>query len=393
MLPSCFNLAGCNSVRNESGLQSRQVHRCKFGIICPYVWNKTEQVQSGIEVSVYDMATFRADKYSVPKSEVVFLFSTIGASLAAWVEAVCNGNLAPVRSSLVFNLASQFSKGHIAYTLRQLAALHTFDIQVLYADSTVMCYEDGCQLLHEVSTDSGYMPMLTSETARELTIIIRPLYTLQTLLLGFRMMALGELAAQYGYLSLMFTNSMGIMDGYPIREGHGFVKSEVDAYGSVLAFFRSKRMSSMVFFFGDLNLNGNEKLVSVLQNLRTQYLANKTQALGHLHVTEVRDVNILMFAVNIVCCIFQMSQPFMGVGELNLLSRTNIKGAKTISFFVRCRVFGTMGKEIVESSLKSSKAWAVAYFVTSYVHGNSSPRIALKWFRNLRPVKPRSPSL
>ena len=68
-----------------------------------------------------------------------------------------------------------------------------------------MCYEEGCQLLHEVSTDSGYMPMLASETARELTIIIRPLYTLQTLLFGFRMMALGELAAQSGYLSLMFT--------------------------------------------------------------------------------------------------------------------------------------------------------------------------------------------
>ena len=62
MLPSCFNLAGCNPVRNESGLQSRQVHRRKFGIICPYVWNKTEQVQSGIEVSVYDMATFRAEQ-------------------------------------------------------------------------------------------------------------------------------------------------------------------------------------------------------------------------------------------------------------------------------------------------------------------------------------------
>ncbi len=192
-----------------------------------------------------------------------------------------------VHSSLVFNLTSQFSKGHIAYTLRQLAALHTFDIQGLYADSTVMCYEEGCQLLHEVSTDSGYMPLLTSENARELTIIARPLYTLQTLLFGFRMMALGELAAQSGYLSLMFTNS-----------------------GSVLAFSRGKRMSSMVFFFGNLNLNGNEKLVSVLQNLRTQYLASETQALGHLHVTEVRDVNILVFAVNIVCCIFQMSQIF-----------------------------------------------------------------------------------
>lgn len=352
MLPSCFNLAGCNPVRNESGLQSRQVRRRKFGIICPYVWNKTEQVQSGIEVSVYDMATFRADKYSVPKSEVIFLLATIGASFAAWVEAVCNGNIASIHSSLVFNLASQFSKGHIAYTLRQLAALHTFDIQVLYADSTVMFYEDGCQLLHEVSTDSGYMPVLTSETAREFAIIARPLYALQTLLFGFRMMAFGELAAQSGYLSLMFTNNSGIMDGNSIRESHGFVKSEVDAYGSVLAFFRSKRMSSMVFFFGNLNLNGNEKLVSVLQNLHTQYLANETQALGHLHVTEVWDVNILMFAVDIVSCIFQMLQPFVGIRELNLLPRADIKGANTISLFVHCRVFGTMGKEIFESTLK-----------------------------------------
>ena len=215
-----------------------------------------------------------------------------------------------------------------------------------------MFYEDGCQLLYEVSTDSGYMPLLTSETAREFAIIIRPLYTLQTLLFGFRMMAFGELAAQSGYLSLMFTNSSGIMDSNSIRESHGFVKSEVDAYGSVLAFFRSMRMSSMVFFFGNLNLNGNEKLVSVLQNLRTQYLTNETQALGHLYVTEVWDVNILVFVVNIVCRISQMLQSFVGIRELNLLSRADIKGAIAISLFVHCGVFGTMGKEIIESSLK-----------------------------------------
>lgn len=59
---SCFNLAGCNPVRNEAGVQSRQVRRRKFGIICPYVWNETEQVQSGIEVTVYDSATLRADE-------------------------------------------------------------------------------------------------------------------------------------------------------------------------------------------------------------------------------------------------------------------------------------------------------------------------------------------
>ena len=37
MLPSCFNLAGCNPVQSESELQSRQVRRRKFGAICPYV--------------------------------------------------------------------------------------------------------------------------------------------------------------------------------------------------------------------------------------------------------------------------------------------------------------------------------------------------------------------
>ena len=72
-LPSCFNLAGCNPVHIEAGLQSRQVRRRKFGIICPYVWNKTEQVQSGIEVSIDGMPAFRTDENSVSECKVVFL--------------------------------------------------------------------------------------------------------------------------------------------------------------------------------------------------------------------------------------------------------------------------------------------------------------------------------
>ena len=37
MLLSCFNLAGCNPVLYETGKQSRQVRRRKFGIIHPYL--------------------------------------------------------------------------------------------------------------------------------------------------------------------------------------------------------------------------------------------------------------------------------------------------------------------------------------------------------------------
>ena len=33
---SCFNLAGCNPIHRETGEQSRQVRRRRFGIIRPY---------------------------------------------------------------------------------------------------------------------------------------------------------------------------------------------------------------------------------------------------------------------------------------------------------------------------------------------------------------------
>ena len=36
LLFSCFNLAGCNPIHRETGEQSRQVRRRRFGIIHPY---------------------------------------------------------------------------------------------------------------------------------------------------------------------------------------------------------------------------------------------------------------------------------------------------------------------------------------------------------------------
>ena len=36
LLFSCFNLAGCNPIHRETGEQSRQVRRRRFGIIRPY---------------------------------------------------------------------------------------------------------------------------------------------------------------------------------------------------------------------------------------------------------------------------------------------------------------------------------------------------------------------
>ena len=354
-LSSCFNLAGCNPVRNESGLQSRQVRRRKFGIICPYVWNKTEQVQSGVEVTIDDVPALRTDENSISKREVVFLSATMGTRFAAWVEAVSNGDCCSAHSCLVFYLPTQLTKCHVAYTLCQLTALHPFDIQVLDADSMIMCYKDGCQLLREVSADGSYMPLLSSEFSRELTIIVRPLNALQTLLLGFRMMAFGELAAQPGYFSLMFTKDSWIMDCNSVRECHGFVKTEVDTYSPAPICVRSCRMSPAIFFFGNLNLNRSKELVSVLHNLHTQYLSDEAQAFCHLYITEVGDVQILMLPVGIVCCIFQVLQSFMGIRELDSLPGSNIKRANAISLFVHCGIFGAMGKEVVESSLKVIK--------------------------------------
>ena len=365
-LPSCFNLAGCNPVHIEAGLQSRQVRRRKFGIICPYVWNKTEQVQSGIEVSVDDVPAFRTDENSVSKCEVVFLSATMGARFAAWVESVSNGNCCSTHSCLVFYLPAQLTKSHVAYTLCQPTAQHPFDIQVLDADSAIMRYKNGCQLLREVSADGGYVSLLPPETTREFAKIVRPLNALQTLLLGFRMMAFRELAAQSCYLSMMFKNSSWIMDCNSVRECHGFVKAKVDAYGPAPICVRNSYMSPVIFFFGNLNLNRSKELVSVLRNLHAQYFPDETQAFCHLYVTEVRDVQILMLPVDIVRCIFQMLQSFMGIGELDFLSCSNIKRANAISLFVHCGIFSAMGKEVVESSLKvieSMGGGILRYFV------------------------------
>ena len=54
MLSSCLNLAGCYPISCETGQQSRQVLRRKFGTIYPYsmIAYKTKQVQACIVVTV-----------------------------------------------------------------------------------------------------------------------------------------------------------------------------------------------------------------------------------------------------------------------------------------------------------------------------------------------------
>ena len=185
-LPSCINLAGCNPIQSESGVQSRQVRRRKFGTIYPYVcWNETEQVQSGIEVAVDGMAALRTDESPVLQSEVILLCAAVGARLAAGIEAVGHGDGDSVHRGLVFYLPTQFAKGHVADALCQLSALHPLHVQVLDSDGSVVSSEDGGQLLREVTANCFNMTMLLAESARELPIVIRPLNALQTLLLGF----------------------------------------------------------------------------------------------------------------------------------------------------------------------------------------------------------------
>ena len=88
-LPSCFNLAGCNPIQNEAGVQSRQVRRRKFGIICPYfAVDETEQVLSGIEVTVNHRAAMWADESAVTEREFVMLLAAAGTRLATGIEAV-----------------------------------------------------------------------------------------------------------------------------------------------------------------------------------------------------------------------------------------------------------------------------------------------------------------
>ena len=88
-LPSCFNLAGCNPIQNEAGVQSRQVRRRKFGIICPYVlFDETEQVQSGIEVTVNHRAAMWADVGTVAEREFIMFMAAYVARLAAGKESV-----------------------------------------------------------------------------------------------------------------------------------------------------------------------------------------------------------------------------------------------------------------------------------------------------------------
>ncbi len=211
-LSSCFNLAGCNPVQSEAGVQSRQVRRREFGIICPYfVIDETEQVSGGIEVTVNHRAAMRADVGTVTEREVVALRATAGTRLAAGIEAVGHFDTHAVHRCLVLYLPSQFAKGHVADRLGQLRALHALHVQVLDGDGLVGRGEDGGQFLHEVASDVGNVVLLTSETAGEFYVVVRPPHALQALLLGFRMLALGELAAQSCNLSLVTAQGLSLI--------------------------------------------------------------------------------------------------------------------------------------------------------------------------------------
>ena len=314
-LPSCFNLAGCNPVQSEAGVQSRQVRRRKFGIICPYfAGDETEQVQSGIEVTVNHRAAMWADVGTVTEREVIMLMAAYVARLAAGKESVGHLDTDTVHRCLILYLPAQFAKGHVADGLRQFAALHPLHVQVLDGNGLVGRGEDGGQLLREVTTDRRDVALLLAETAGELLIVVRPLNALQTLLLGFRMLALGELAAQSGYLSLVFAQGARVAHGDAVAEHHRLLQSEVDAYGSVLltACFG---MGTAVFLFGYLHLERGKEPLAVLRDLHAKNLAVEAQPFGHLHIAQVGNVHVLTLAADVVGDLLQVLQSLVRVGE------------------------------------------------------------------------------
>jgi len=344
-LSSCFNLAGCNLVQSEAGVQSRQVRRRKFGIICPYfAIDETEQVSGGIEVTVDHRAAMRAGVGTVTECEVITLMAADVARLAAGIEAVGDLQTDTVHRCLVLYLPSQFAKGHVADTLGQTAALHTLHIQVLDGNSLVGRSENGRKLLCEVTTDGSDVTLFTSEAAGEFYVVVRPLHALQTLLLGFRMLALGELAAQSGYLSLMVAQGARVMDGDTVGEHHSLLQSEVDADGSVLLAF-GFGMSAAVFLFGYLHLEGCKELVTLLRDLHAQHLAVEAKPFSHLHIAEVRDVHVLTLAADVVGDVLQMLQSLVRVGEFGLVG-SNVETALAILLLMRLGIVGTMLEEV-----------------------------------------------
>ena len=334
-------------------MQSRQVRRRKFGVICPYlVCYEAEQVQSGVQVAVDGVATLRADESPVLQSEVLLLRATMGARLAAGIEAVGNGDGNTIHRSLVLYLPTQFAKGHVADTLCQFTTLHPLHVQVLNTDGLVVGGEDGGQLLGEVLTDSRNMTLLTSEPVTQLLIIVRPLNALQTLLLGFCVLALGELAAQSCYFSLMFMKSARVMDGDAVREGHGFVQSEVDADGSML-FGSGFRVGTQVFLFGNRYLKGRKELVAILRHLHAKHLAVEAQTLGHLYTTKVGDIKILMLPFGIVCNAFKKLQTVICISQEALrMVIPNIEATNVILLPMWPWIFGTMCEEVIKGSLQ-----------------------------------------
>lgn len=348
---SCFNLAGCNPVRNEAGVQSRQVRRRKFGIICPYVWNETEQVQSGIEVTVDDSATLLAEEDAIAQTEVILLPSAYMTSLTAGIITVGYDDGNTVHCGLVFYLPTQLSKRYIADALSQFVlAHHPLHIQVLQTDGLVLRGEDGGELLCEVTADVGDMAMLTSESERELSVIVGPLYALQTFLLGFRMLTFGELAAQSCYFSLMFSKYARIVNGDAVGSSHCLFETEVNTYGSLFFTF-GFGMCAEIFLFSNLNLNCNEESVSILRYFSGNHLTDEAKTLCHLHISKIWDAHVLMLPVDIMGHALETFQSCMRFGEFDLVC-TYIETSCTILLSMRLRIFGAMLEEILEGHLK-----------------------------------------
>lgn len=84
MLPSCFNLAGCNSISYEAEKQSRQVLRRRFGVIRPYLFfsYKRKQIQTCIVVTVYYSTTVGAMISAVTEFQVLLDMTTSAACFA-----------------------------------------------------------------------------------------------------------------------------------------------------------------------------------------------------------------------------------------------------------------------------------------------------------------------
>lgn len=108
MLSSCFNLAGCNTVPCEAGKQSRQVHRRRFGTICPYLffYYKRKKIQTCIIVTVYYSTALFTMIGAIAQFQVLLDVTAYTTGFAGRIESVCFQDFYPVESRLIFYLSA-----------------------------------------------------------------------------------------------------------------------------------------------------------------------------------------------------------------------------------------------------------------------------------------------